>query len=244
MDQPSYSWGAVVDFNQKNWALRAGYFLEPRVSNTNQFDMNIPTQGQYLAELELRYSLLSEPGKLRLFGWVTHADMGSYAAALAMPVTTLNYPDITQTRELRTNYGVLVNVEQAITGDLGVFSRASWSPGLVEIMGWTDADQSLSFGAVLKGTSWGRPDDKIGVAGLVDGLSQESRAYFAAGGIGIIIGDGQLNYRAEKILEAYYLYGINKWSAFTLDYQFVDNPAYNADRGPVSIFSARYHVEF
>jgi high affinity Mn2+ porin len=244
MDQPSYSWGAVVDLNQKDWAFRAGYFLEPRVSNTNNFDMNIPTQGQYVAELELRYSLLSEPGKLRLFGWLTRADVGSYAAALAMPITTSNYPDVTQTREVRTNYGFLANLEQAITGDLGVFSRVSWSPGLVEIMGWTDVDQSLSFGTVLKGTAWGRPDDKIGVAGLVDGLSSEARAYFAAGGVGIIIGDGQLNYRAEKILEAYYSYSINKWSAFTLDYQFVDDPAYNADRGPVSIFSARYHAEF
>jgi high affinity Mn2+ porin len=244
MDQPSYTYGALVDLNQKYWAFRAGYFLEPRVSNTNNFDMNIPTQGQYLAELELRYSLLSQPGKVRLFAWVTHADMGSYAAALAMPVTTPNYPDITQTRELRTNYGFLLNVEQAITRDLGVFSRASWSPGLVEIMGWTDVDESLSLGTVLKGTAWGRPDDKIGVAGLIDGLSSESRAYFAAGGMGILIGDGALNYRPEKILEAYYSYSINKWSAFTLDYQFVADPAYNADRGPVSIFSGRYHVEF
>jgi high affinity Mn2+ porin len=244
MDQPSYGWGAFADLNQKNWAFRAGYFLEPRVSNTNNFDMNIPTQGQYVAELELRYSLLSEPRKLRLFGWVTHANMGSYAAALAMPTDTPNYPDITQTRDLRTNYGYLVNIEQAITDDLGVFSRASWSPGLVEIMGWTDVDESLSFGTVLKGTAWGRPDDRIGIGGLVDGLSSEARAYFAAGGAGILIGDGNLNYRPEKILEAYYSYSINKWSAVTFDYQFVDNPAYNADRGPVSIFSGRYHAEF
>jgi high affinity Mn2+ porin len=107
-----------------------------------------------------------------------------------------------------------------------------------------DVDQSLSFGTVLKGTAWGRPDDKIGVAGLLDGLSSEARAYFAAGGMGILIGDGQLNYRTEKIFEAYYSYSINRWSAFTFDYQFVANPAYNADRGPVSILSARYHVEF
>jgi high affinity Mn2+ porin len=244
MDQISYTWGAFAELNQKYWALRAGYFLESTVSNVNSFDMNIPTRGQYLAELELRYSLLSEPGKLRLLGWFERANMGSYADALAMPVTTPNYPDITQTREVRTNYGFLVNVEQAITSDLGVFSRASWSPGLVEIMGWTDCDESLSFGTVLKGTAWGRPDDKIGVAGVVDGLSAEARAYFAAGGSGILIGDGQLNYHAEQIFEAYYAYSLNKWATLTIDYQFIADPAYNADRGPVSIFAARIHAEF
>ena len=161
-----------------------------------------------------------------------------------MPVTTPNYPDITQTRQVRANYGFVANIEQAITSDLGIFSRASWSPGLVEIIGWTDCDESLSFGAVLKGNAWGRPDDKIGVAGVVEGLSPIARAYFAAGGLGILIGDGQLNYRPEKILEAYYAYSLNKWATLTFDYQFINNPGYNADRGPVSVFSGRLHAQF
>lgn len=244
MDKIGWTWGAIVDLNQKNWAFRVGYFLVPTVSNVNSFDMNIPRRGQYLAELELRYSLLSQPGKLRLFGWEQRANMGGYADALAMPLTTPSYPDITQTRQERTNYGFVVNVEQAITADLGVFSRASWSPGLVEIMGWTDCDQSLSFGTLLKGTPWGRPDDKIGVAGVVEGLSREARAFFAAGGLGILIGDGQLKYRAEQVLEAYYAYSLNTWATLTFDYQFIVNPGYNADRGPVSIYAARLHAEF
>jgi high affinity Mn2+ porin len=161
-----------------------------------------------------------------------------------MPLTTPNYPDVTQTRQSRTNYGFVVNLEQAITNDLGVFSRASWSPGLVELIGWTDCDESLSFGTVLKGNAWGRPDDKIGVAGLVEGLSPIARAYFAAGGLGILIGDGQLNYRPEQILEAYYAYRLNKWATLTFDYQFIDNPGYNADRGPVSVLSGRLHAQF
>ena len=115
--------------------------------------------------------------------------------------------------QVRTNYGFDANLEQAITGDLGVFARASWSPGLDEIIGWTDCDESVSAGAVLKGTSWGRPNDKIGVAGVIDGLSPEARAYFAAGGLGILIGDGALNYRPEKILETYYSYSLNTWSS-------------------------------
>ncbi len=243
MDQISYTWGAMAELNQKAWAFRAGYFLVPAVSNTDDFDMRFP-DGEYIAELELRYSLLSQPGKLRLMAWVNRANMGSYTDALAEPITTPNYPDIALVRQVRTNYGFNANLEQAITANLGVFSRASWSPGLDEIIGWTDCDESLSAGAVLKGASWGRPDDRIGVAGVLDGLSPEARDYFAAGGLGILIGDGALNYRLEKILETYYSYSLNSWSAVTFDYQFVADPAYNADRGPVHIFAGRFHAEF
>jgi high affinity Mn2+ porin len=244
MDKLSWTWGAIVDFNQKHWAFRVGYTLLNVESNSNMYDLHIPERGQYLAELELRYQLFSQPGKLRLMGWLNRGNMGSYAAALALPTTDPNFPDITLTRQTRINYGFLANLEQAITDDIGVFSRASWSPGQIEIMGWTDCSESLSFGTVLKGTAWGRPDDRIGVAGLVEGLSPIARAYFAAGGLGITIGDGMLNYRTERILEAYYAYSISKWTTFSLDYQYIVNPGYNADRGPVSVFAARFHAEF
>jgi len=243
MDQVSYTWGAMAELNQKFWAFRAGYFLVPVVSNVDDYDTNFP-DGEYIGELELRYSLFAEPGKLRLMAWANHANMGTYAAALAEPVTTPNYPDITLTRAVRTNYGLNANLEQAITADLGLFARASWSPGQDEIIGWTDVDESVSAGFALKGTSWGRPNDAVGVAGVFDGLSAGQRAYFAAGGIGILIGDGALNYRPEKILETYYSYSLNKWSSLSFDYQFVDDPAYNADRGPVHIFAGRLHAEF
>ena len=244
MDKISYTWGAAVELNQKYWAFRTGYFLAPVVSNDNRFDTRIPGHGEYIGELELRYSLFSQPGKLRLMGWANVANAGSYSEALALPPDSPNYPDITLTRQIRTNYGFGLNVEQALTDQLGLFSRASWNRGLTEIIGWTDCNESFSLGAVLRGKAWGRSDDKIGLAGVIDGLSAEARAYFAAGGDGILIGDGQLNYRPEKILEAYYAYSLNKWSVLTLDYQFIADPAYNADRGPVSIYAMRFHAEF
>jgi high affinity Mn2+ porin len=243
MDQLSYTWGAMAELNQKFWAFRAGYFLVPVVSNSDDLDTHFP-DGEYIGELELHYSLFSEPGKLRLMAWANRANMGSYAGALAEPITTPNYPDITLVRHVQTNYGFAANLEQAITDDLGVFSRASWNTGLYEIIAWTDCDEALSTGAVLKGTSWGRPNDKIGVAGVIEGLSPEARAYFAAGGLGILIGDGALNYQPEKILETYYSYSLNTWSTLSFDYQFVADPAYNADRGPVHIFAGRLHAEF
>src|SRR5208283_5512301 len=101
----------------------------------------------------------------------------------------------------------------------------------------------ISRGTVVKGASWGRPQDSIGVGGVAEGLSPEARAYFAAGGMGIVIGDGRLNYRPEAVMEAYYALGLSSWATLTVDYQLVGNPAYNADRGPVSIYAARVHVE-
>jgi high affinity Mn2+ porin len=244
MDQLSWTWGALAELNQKDWAFRVGYFLLPTVSSTNSFDTHIPDRGEYAAEWEGRYSLASQPGKLRLFGWVNHGTMGSYAAALAMPVTTPNYPDITLTRQVRTNPGVVINAEQAVTDGLGVFSRVSWSPGLDEILGGTDCDESVSLGGLLKGRWWGRANDNVGVSGVVGGLSPTARAYFAAGGLGILIGDGALNYSGERVLESYYAYTLTKWATLSFDYQFVVNPGYNADRGPVSIYALRVHTAF
>jgi high affinity Mn2+ porin len=244
MDKLSWTWGAVVDFNQKDWAFRVGYTTMSVESNSNMFDTHIPDRGQYLAELELRYQLFSQPGRLRLFGWFSRGFMGSYADALAMPPTTPGFPDITLTRTIRTNYGFVVNVEQNVTDNIGVFSRVTWSPELVENMGWTDCGESFSLGTILNGTMWGRPNDRIGIGGVIEGLSPQARAYFAAGGLGISIGDGQLNYRTERILETYYAIGFDKWTTLTFDYQFFVNPGYNADRGPVSVFAARFHTEF
>jgi high affinity Mn2+ porin len=244
MDQLSWTWGALAELNQRDWALRAGYFLLPVTSSNNSFDMHIPDRGEYTAELEWRYSLISQPGKIRLFGWVNHGTMGGYADALTLPKTTPNYPDITLTRRVRTNPGLVLNVEQAITDNVGVFSRASWSPGRVEILGGTDCSESVSLGGVMKGVLWGRPNDQVGIGGVAGGLSPVARAYFAAGGIGILIGDGRLNYRKEKVLEAYYAYALKRWATLSFDYQFLVNPGYNADRGPVSVYAVRVHTAF
>jgi len=175
---------------------------------------------------------------------MNRAVMGSYAAALALPATTPNYPDVTMTREVRANPGYVINVQQALSSDLGLFSRYSWSPGQDEILAGTDCSESWAVGGVLKGRPWGRPSDLLGLGGTIGALSSEAQAYFAAGGLGILIGDGQLNYSMEKVLEAFYSWSINRWGTLSLDYQFVADPGYNADRGPVSIFAVRAHVEF
>ncbi len=240
-DQLGYSWGAFVELNQKAWAVRAGYLLMPRESNNNNFDMELFRRGGYMVEGETRYSLFSQPGKLRLIGWINLAYSGSYIETLADPNLNL---DISQTRRSRTKYGFVVNVEQALSDQFGVFSRLSWNDGRNEIMAFTDIDSSASFGGVWKGTAWGRPFDRIGVAGAINALSADHRAFTAAGGLGVLIGDGRLNYRPEQLLETYYSFGLDRWTTLTFDYQRIANPAYNADRGPVSIYTGRLHASF
>ena len=238
--------GAVAEFNQKNWALRAGYFLIGDKPNSDNFDSQIFRRGGYVTEFEYRYALWSQPGKLRLIGWLNEAFSGNFRDALNLSISTGvdATTAIEQTRTGRAEYGYVVNMEQQVSDDLGIFGRWSWNNGKTEISALTDINSSLSGGAVIKGKSWGRPDDRIGVAGAINGISNDYRNYLAAGGLGILIGDGQLNYRREKILETFYALGLSKGATLTFDYQFITDPAYNADRGPISFFAARFHAEF
>jgi len=240
-DKLGLGYGVSAELNQKQWALRGGYFLAGSESNSNNFDTKVFQRGGYVIELETRYSLLSQPGKLRTIAWLNSANSGSYRDTLNNAALNL---DISQTRMGRIKYGYVVNLEQAVTDDIGLFGRWSWNDGKTEIMAFTDIDASLSLGTSIKGTKWGRPDDVIGLGGAINSLSRDHRDFIAAGGLGILIGDGALNYRRERILETYYAYALTKQLTLTADYQLITNPAYNADRGPVHVFSGRFHGEF
>lgn len=240
-DKVGLTYGAVTELNQKYWALRSGYFLMVSESNANHFDTRVFERGSYVVELETRYSLFSRAGKLRTIAWLNSAFAGSFRETLDNPLLDL---DITQTRRGRIKYGYVVNLEQSLTDEIGLFGRWSWNDGKTETMAFTDINSSLSFGASIKGKYWGRPDDTIGIGAAVNALSKDYRDFVAAGGLGVLIGDGRLNYREETILETYYAIALHKALALTFDYQLIANPAYNADRGPVSVFSARVHAEF
>jgi high affinity Mn2+ porin len=63
--------------------------------------------------------------------------------------------------------------------------------------------------------------------------------------LGILVGDGALpNYGLEQIVETYYSYATTDTTKVSFDYQFIANPAYNADRGPVNAFAGRFHTQF
>jgi high affinity Mn2+ porin len=234
--------GGTVELNQKTWALRYGIFDVPRVSNGFAKDGHFLKAWQQMLELEKRYSIADHPGTVRLLGWLEQAHMGSYRETLDDPALM---EDITKTRRYRLQYGFGLNAEQEISKDLGAFLRASWRDGQEEVWQFTDIDRSLSAGLQLKGISWNRSSDTVGIAGIVDGISSAHRDFLAAGGLGPLIGDGKLpHYSVEGIVEMYYNAEVIKNVYLGIDYQFVANPGYNSDRGPVNIFSSRFHFQF
>lgn len=240
-DPRGYSVGAVFEYNQKDWALRYGYFFAPEYPNSPHQEIGYGGKGGHDLELEERYAIADQPGVFRVLGFANISNTGSYREALDNPSLNLN---IAATRSERVKYGYVLNVEQALNDDLGLFSRYSWNDGQEEIASYTDIDQSLSAGASLRGTPWGRSDDTVGLAGAVNMLSQAHIGFLKAGGSTIMLGDGFLHYAPEDILEAYYNYRVFKPLSATLDYQFVANPGYNQSRGPANIFALRAHVEF
>jgi high affinity Mn2+ porin len=190
-------------------------------------------------ELEVRYNIKTHPGAIRFMAWVNQANMGSYGEAILEPGA-----NIVLTRSYRYKYGFGINWEQEVVPNVGVFSRLGWNDGHEEGWAYTDANDSITFGTSIKGEAWHRPDDTFGLAGAFAGASKDQQEYLEVGGTGILDGDGALNYGWEKVLETYYDFSLWYGIQLTFDYQFVDNPSFNRDRGPVSIFAARVHWQF
>jgi high affinity Mn2+ porin len=229
------------------WALRYGAFLMPRVANGIALQTNVGRALGQVVEYERRYVIPGDhAGKVRLLGYVNHAHMGSYQDAIdeyrANPTMP---PDVMLSRASRWKFGGAINVEQEITSELGVFLRLSLCSGDYESWAFTEVDRSAVLGLAIKGTRWGRANDTIGLAGVVNGLTSHHATYLADGGLGILLGDGRLRYGPEQILETYYDAKLPlKFANLMLGYQFVRNPGYNSQRGPASILSARFHIEY
>ena len=246
-DRLGLTWGLTAELNRPSFSVRAGYFLVPFESNTNTFDTAFFVRGGYVGELEMRYTPYGRPGSFRLGAWYNSTFAGSYsqAVALANPNIGLNANDtIGFTRQGRSKYGLYLNFDQEISDWVGMFGRFSWNDGRTEIMAFTDIDTSLSLGVSIKGKPWGRPDDRVGIAGAWNNISGDHSAYLAAGGLGPLVGDGALTYASENVFEAYYAFQLAKGIVVTADYQFLGNPAYNMVRGPVNVFSGRLSMRF
>jgi high affinity Mn2+ porin len=240
-----YTYGAAAEWYQDWWTARAGLFDLSIRPNDKYLDNRFLQQAQFVAELEERHTLWDQPGKLKVLYWLNRGYLGTYADALALAAATGQTPSTGAVRRYRSKYGIGLNLEQQITSDLGMFARAGWTQGGVEEDDFSDIDQTISAGLSLSGTRWNRADDTVGLAVVANQISRAAKEYFAAGGLGGIIGDGQLPEAGpEQILETYYSLAVVSWARVTADYQVINNPAYNRQRGPVSVFGLRLHAQF
>jgi high affinity Mn2+ porin len=233
--------GAAVELNTHDWAGRLGIFQVSKVANGLRLDWNLTNAWSSVAEVERRYAPLGHPGAVRLLAYNTRAHMGNYQDVINDPNLG---EDILLTAAYRHKYGFGLNMDQEIHRNLGVFARLGWNDGRNQTYEFTDVDRTASAGLSLKGGRWRRENDTVGLAAVVNGVSSVHRQYLAAGGLGVTVGDGGLNYRSERIGETYYSLKFEKHFQVTLDYQFADNPAYNHARGPVNLFALRFHTEY
>jgi high affinity Mn2+ porin len=244
-DAWGYTVGAAAEWVQDWWTLRLGLFDLSKVPNSASLENTVGRQFQAIAEDEARYVISGAPGKIKLFAFLTRGRMGAYEDALREAAAAGTPADIALSRDLRNRGGFGVNLEQQVTEDWGLFLRAGHDEGNREPFEFADIDDTLAGGAAFSGRSWGRGNDRIGLAAVINSISREHEAYLNAGGLGILVGDGRLPHPgAEKIAETYYDIALPARTNLTLDYQFVANPAYNRDRGPVSVLAARLHGQF
>ena len=260
-DARGYAWGGAAELYYDDWAIRVGRMTPPRDPNSLSLDFHIyKVYGDQL-EVEHTYELFGRAGAVRLLGYRNRTTMARFDDAIAAyrsdptqnaaACTNYNYgsnnataPDLCWARKPNVKVGIGLNLEQHLTDDLGVFFRGMISDGQTEVYAFTSTDRSVAFGALAKGVAWGRPLDVTGIGVGLGWISQAHADYLRLGGIDGFIGDGSIRKATESVLEAFYSVNVAKAFWLSVDYQHITNPAFNADRGPVDVFGARFHAEF
>ncbi len=243
-DAWGYTYGSTIELYTGQFTLRAGLFNLSKVPNGVSLETNF-RQYQIDGEIEERYLIAGRHGAVRITGFLSHGNFAKINDAVALATATGNPVDNVPVRAFRNRTGISINVEQEISDRFGVFLRAGIADGSIEAIEFSDIDRTLSGGFSIAGVGWSRPKDRTGLALITNGISSTRQRFLAAGGLGILVGDGRLPRPGTELIgEAYYdLAGIGPLH-LTVDGQLIVNPAYNRDRGPVGILGARIHAQF
>jgi high affinity Mn2+ porin len=243
-DAWGYTAGAAVEWYQGPWTLRGGLFDLSTVPNSAHLDPGFH-EFQSIVELEKRHEIAGHAGRLLLTVFDTRGRMGLLNDAVQLAERTGTSVNIAAVRSYRGRAGASLNLEQQLTPDLGAFARLGKAAGNVESYEFTDIDRTASAGLSLQGTRWHRADDTLGVTAINNDISAARERYLNAGGLGILVGDGRLPHPSpEQIVETYYELAVLKGAHLSIDYQWISHPAYNRDRGPVSVVALRLHAQF
>jgi hypothetical protein len=246
-DTRGYTVGAMAESDDRAWSLRYGLFAMPTVANGIDLDWNWRRAHGHNGEFELRHSFIPKrKGVTRLLFYANRAHMGSYREAVdAFLAGTDKTPNIVLHEHFSAlKYGFGYNTEQELTENLRVFGRFGWNDGKTESFAYTEVEQTVEAGADYAANRWHRPADKIGLAVVSNAIKSDHQNYLKLGGLGFLLGDGNLNYGRENIVESYYNWHAWRGLFYAVDVQHINNPGYNRDRGPVWVGSVRAHVDF
>ncbi len=244
-DTRGYSQGISVSFVKPTWRLTFGWFQINTIANGMDLDWRIGKTGGYNLELTLKPNKFGTV--IRFLGYYNQGNMGRYRDALNIAAEHATTPDVIVLDEkIHRKYGFGINLEQPLAdnGETGLFARAGWSDGHTSFWSYAEADRHLSVGAQVSGVHWKRAEDRFGIAFGVQSISSLHKQYLAEGGMGVLVGDGKLNYRPEQVLELYYRIQLGRYIQISPDFQNIWNPGYNRDRGPAQVYGLRLHLSY
>ncbi len=245
-DTRGYTVGLTADYEDRNWGFRFAEALMPKIANGIDLVWKPWQAHAENFEYELRHGLIAKKsGIVRLLAYTNSANMGIYRDQVIQAAEADATPDITNHPwRITRKYGFGINAEQNLSRYLTAFARFGWDNGKTESFAYTEVDQTFAEGIGANGTWWHRKQDRAGVAFVSNAIKKDHQNYLAAGGLGFLLGDGNLNYGRENIFETYYT--VHAWRGIYLapGVQHINNPGYNRDRGPVVVPTFRAHVEF
>jgi high affinity Mn2+ porin len=246
-DARGYTWGVLVEYQHPKWGARFAEALLPGPRNGGPLVWNLRKANTSNAEVELHHGVLrKKDGVIRLLGYLNHGNMGVYHEANERYLQgSGTQPDIgNHPFRVTSKSGFGINVEQAVTANVTLYTRFGWNDGKTESWVFTEIDHVGSGGVGVSGKLWKRNNDRTGAAFAVNGISKEHARYLALGGLGFVLGDAGLQYALEKEFEAYYTAHVWRGLYVGPDVQYVIDPGYNRSRGPVVVPSFRVHTEF
>jgi len=246
-DTRGYTVGGMAEYDDRAWSIRYGIFAMPIIANGIDMDWAFSRAHGINGEFELRRGVVPKrKGVQRVLFYDNRAHMGAYREAVEAYVAGIDKtPDITKYEHFGAlKYGLGYNTEQEITDNLRVFGRFGWNEGQHESFAYTEVDQTVLAGGDYAGARWGRAQDRFGIAAVSNAIKRDHQLYLKDGGLGFLLGDGNLNYGRENIVESYYTWHAWRGMFYAVDVQHIDNPGYNRDRGPAWVGTVRAHVDF
>jgi hypothetical protein len=249
-DTRGYTVAGEFEYDDRTWSARYVFAAMPVVANGLDLDWAFSRAHAQNWEFELRKglatSLTKHPGAVRVLSFVNNAHMGNYRQSVQKFLAGKTVvPDIIGTERFgAVKYGFGLNTEQEVTDSLRLFARVGWNDDRNESWAYTEVGQTVSLGGDYKGNAWSRSDDKVGVAFVSNAIKRDHQNYLHYGGFGFLLGDGNLNYGRENILEWYYNAHLWRGLYASGGGSFIAHPGYNRDRGPLYVPSIRLHVDF